>query len=162
MKLSDFVFCDFEASSLSEDSFPISFGYCSSLMSGQVYISPEVDWTDWSIESQKIHGITKDFLDEHGIPASLVVHRLNSQFFGRVLVCDRPYMDKMWLDKLCSSAKVIPAFELIGVSDLSHLSESDLYAIDAIVEQEKTHCAYDDAKALYNAVCSVSGMKKTC
>ncbi|MDP2565860.1 hypothetical protein [Pseudoalteromonas marina] len=159
MRFSDFCFCDFEASSLSKESYPISFGWHSDFTSGQLYIVPESDWLDWSDESERIHGISRKFLEGNGLPAYIVANELNSRFYGRILVCDCLHFDSMWLMRLYSDLKMSPSFELIDVSELSHLNEDDLGRIYSRIKSECTHDACDDAMLLHDCVREITEEK---
>ena len=71
------IFIDFEASSLSADSWPIELGICwideqNKLRVEAKLIQPHASWqlSEWSEFSQKIHGIT---LDELEAPPSEVI-----------------------------------------------------------------------------------------
>lgn len=82
---------DFEASSLSDTSYPISAGL---VVAGHVYywfIKPEPDWIDWSLQSQAIHGLKRSFIEEHGIPAHQVYAEMIDRLIGHhVIYSDAP------------------------------------------------------------------------
>lgn len=159
MKFADLCFCDFEASSLSPESYPISFGWHSQSLKGEFYILPQDDWVDWNSKSEKLHGISRDWLAEHGSPARLVAQKLNSSLSGRVLVSDCARFDKMWLKKLYNAVGLQPSFKLIDVEELSHLTESDLVRILRYVSKRSVHGAYSDAFLLYTSVYTVTKEK---
>lgn len=159
MKFADLCFCDFEASSLSSESYPISFGWHSQSLRGQLYILPQDDWVDWDSKSEELHGITRELLVEHGISARLVAQKLNSSLSGRVLVSDCARFDSMWLRRLYGAAGLQPSFKLIDVEELSHLTESDLVWIMRYVSERSVHGAYSDAVLLYKSVYAVTKEK---
>ena len=115
-------FLDFEASSLASASYPIEVAW--SLADGSIeghMISPtDVDkWTDWSLEAQEIHGITKKELSAHGKTPAWVCLRMNQQLSGKIVYTDNPDYDGMWLAELftvCRGSK--PEFELAHIDDL--------------------------------------------
>ena len=98
-------FIDFEASSLSTDSYPIEVAW--NLSDGLIeshLISPEavIDWTDWDTESEKIHRIPREELIAHGKPPAWVCERMNEQLKGKTVYSDAPRFDGRWLTKLFS------------------------------------------------------------
>jgi len=50
---------DFEASSLSDTSYPISAGLAIDDQAYYWIIKPEPEWIDWSLESQAVHGLKR-------------------------------------------------------------------------------------------------------
>ncbi len=159
MKFTDFCFCDFEASSLSSKSYPISFGWYSESLKGELLIRPQNDWVDWNPKSEKLHGISRSRLTKHGLPAIAVARKLNLDLSNRVLVSDCARFDKMWLKKLYNSVGLLPTFKFIDVEDLSYLTESDLVRIMAYITKRSVHSAYGDAQLLYDAVYDVTKEK---
>ena len=115
-------FLDFEASSLSPQSYPIELAW--SLEDGSVeshLISPRgiETWTDWDPEAERIHGIPRDLLLAQGQPPSMVCGFANKQLSGKTVYCDAPSFDGMWLAKLFSICRdVYPGFELKHIDDL--------------------------------------------
>lgn len=103
---------DFEASSLLPASYPIEIGiarwqpgapeivYWSSL------IKPKDDWTDWSEETQRIHGITREDLGTAPTAASVVQHL--ACMSGKILYCDGGRWDFHWLLRLFEDADTPP------------------------------------------------------
>ena len=92
---------DFEASSLSDCSYPISAGLC---ISGRIkywIIKPNPDWIDWSLASQAIHCIKRSYIEAHGIESDIVFRELNNALhkFGKVY-SDAPYWERRWLSQL--------------------------------------------------------------
>lgn len=159
MKFIDLCFCDFEASSLSVDSYPISFGWHSEASKGEFYIAPQDDWVDWNDKSEKIHGISRDWLIKNGKPARVVAQKLNEALSGRVLVSDCARFDKMWLKRLYAAAELQPSFKLVDVESLSYLTESDLVRVMAYISKRSVHDAYGDALLLYKSVYAVTKEK---
>jgi len=92
---------DFEASSLSDTSYPISAGL---VFKGRVYhwiIKPEPDWIDWSLESQAIHGMSRSFVESNGLPAPQV-HAEILKLLGDepAVYSDNPLWEKLWFSRL--------------------------------------------------------------
>ena len=114
-------FLDFEASSLSDTSYPIEVAW--SDPEGNVQsslISPQsVDgWTDWSPASQKIHQIPREELIASGKPPAWVCARMREDLGGQILFTDSVRYDGFWLARLFTAAGEQPAFTLASSTDL--------------------------------------------
>ena len=65
---------DFEASSLnSHHSYPISVGIVANGKTFYRLIRPKEEWTDWSLASESIHGLSKEHLLFEGLPVNQVL-----------------------------------------------------------------------------------------
>lgn len=113
MSGSQFIhFIDFEASSLSQDSYPIEAGWAhldretGKIISKGVLIKPETNWTDWNPVSEAIHGIPLSILERDGETALSVAERLNSAFGGDVVLCDGGDYDAHWASRLYEAAGI--------------------------------------------------------
>lgn len=101
-------FLDFEASSLSPDSFPIEVAWVDQDGGGESYlIRPHSEWLEggcpsWSAKSEAVHGITLETLVRDGIPIEQVAVRAAEVLFapGAVTFADQPGWDGNWLDIL--------------------------------------------------------------
>lgn len=107
---------DFEASSLSDTSYPISAGL---VVAGQVYywvIKPQSDWIDWSLQSQAIHGLKRSFIEEHGVPVHQVYAEIAEKLSGyEVIYSDAPAWEGLWLQRLGAfNLRIADIGELIG------------------------------------------------
>jgi hypothetical protein len=115
-------FLDFEASSLSRESFPIEVAW--SLEDGSIesyLISPEgiPTWSDWSRESEKIHGLTRNRLLAEGSPPLLVRLRLEEFLRGKVVYTDAPDFDGQWMTALfAATGDAVQRFELRDSEEL--------------------------------------------
>lgn len=113
------AFIDFEASSLDLiASYPIEVGIC--LPDGTLHswlIRPHVLWQDWSESAEKIHGISRQTLEQEGVPVSEVAASLNSLLSGPVF-CDAWTFDSFWLHRLFRAANIRAEFQLESVSML--------------------------------------------
>jgi hypothetical protein len=116
------TFLDFEASSLSDRSYPIEVAW--NLADGSIeahLISAEgiESWTDWNPESERIHGISRQQLTLEGRSPVEVRDRINESLAGKTVYTDAPQFDGMWLSRLfeaCGDIK--PAFQLKHMDDL--------------------------------------------
>jgi hypothetical protein len=99
------VFMDFEASSLSDDSYPIEVGW---VFEGGVsethLITPAPSWTDWDPKAALVHGYSRDDLLAGGEPHDAVARRLVEALTGHALFASAPSWDGKWLSVLLRSA----------------------------------------------------------
>lgn len=107
------LFLDFEASSLSQNSWPIEIG-CSRLIKGKTVtrsslIKPSLNWDldDWNLAAQKVHGIA--LKDLEGAPPAIDVARV---FYPDLSSCmvfsDQPEFETHWLNRLLGVADLAP------------------------------------------------------
>lgn len=108
MILENYLFLDIEASSLNQRvSYPIQIGVATptmSLSSEQFLIRPHEEWTDWSDQSQEIHGIERDRCVAEGIEVADAVERLRGMVAGKRVFSDVPEWDGFWLRRLLHAA----------------------------------------------------------
>jgi len=114
-----FYFIDFEASSLSDLSYPIEVAWVDQDGHGESYlISPAPDWTDWSSQSEAIHNISHQMLKDHGASHRKVAQRaariLGSE--GVQVYADQPAFDGRWLRVLLASAG-LPQIQIRDVTE---------------------------------------------
>ncbi|HSX50755.1 MAG TPA: hypothetical protein VLF09_07355 [Cellvibrio sp.] len=92
---------DFEASSLSDTSYPISVGL---VVKGKIHywiIKPKPDWIDWSLASQAIHGLKHSYLIDHGMDHDEVLRELQEALQEiNIIYSDNPYWERRWLRQL--------------------------------------------------------------
>jgi len=102
-------FLDFEASSLSDESYPIEAGWASlDLVTGiitseSMLITPVVAWTDWNPASQAIHNIERQTLYTDGYTVCAVAQRM-SMILGGMVLCDGGAYDEHWNQRLYYAA----------------------------------------------------------
>ncbi len=117
-------FIDFEASSLSGKSYPIEVAW--SDQEGQIeswLINPEhypANWIDWDPDSERLHGLSRAYLAEHGTPPLTVAQRMNEQLRDQRLYSDAPEYDGFWLRRLFDSVSLEATFELADATRLLH------------------------------------------
>lgn len=126
MANTDPIFIDFEASSLDLiASYPIEVGVC--FPDGEVkswLIKPHVLWSDWSEKAARIHGISKEELENDGTEISQVIKELNDILEDKIVYCDAWTFDSFWLHRLYKSIRSKPSFQLESISAL--LSEDQV------------------------------------
>lgn len=103
--IENYATLDFEASSLSDRSWPVEVGL-SWLDSGEIrtwssLIRPAVGWnlSEWSAQSAAIHGIPLESLQD-APPVSKVAEAFLSILAGKVPVSDAPEFETRWLSRL--------------------------------------------------------------
>lgn len=149
---------DFEASSLSDCSYPITAGL---VVNGEIknwIIKPQPDWIDWSLASQSIHGIKRSYLIEHGLSASQVTEEMKMLLRNIPIVySDKPHWESRWL-------RCLGTFDC-EVKDIRELLTASLHASFSIcLDRQFTihgltrHRADHDAYAMYLAVSELRGM----
>lgn len=157
--IEQFATLDFEASSLSEDSWPIEVGL-SWLEGGEVrtwsrLIRPASEWNlaDWSPHSAVVHGIALEYLED-APGACKVAKELLAQLGGRMLVSDAPEFETRWLSRLMKAAlmDVTPAIEnyhQVSFASFSGLALDMLY--EALERRPAPHRAGPDSARLVHA-----------
>lgn len=105
----NFAILDFEASSLSETSWPIEIGISwienNEVRTWATLIRPDAAWDidDWSPQSAAVHGIRlSDLYDAPSVPE--VADTFYEVLGGRVLVSDAPKFELRWLSTLLHAA----------------------------------------------------------
>jgi hypothetical protein len=121
----DILFLDFEASSLSDDSYPIEIGWCRASRDSRpvsMLIQPTFGWTDWNYHSEAIHGISRTELAKHGQMPSVVASQFRGASRNKVVVSDAPAYDHHWMQRLAEAtghkklAKIVDIMELLGAT----------------------------------------------
>lgn len=99
------VFLDFEASSLSERSYPVEVGWVFEDGRTETHlIAPAPEWDDWDPASEAIHGIARTTLLAEGMPHAEVASRMVEVLSGHDLLASAPSWDGKWLSALLRSA----------------------------------------------------------
>jgi hypothetical protein len=95
------VFLDFEASSLSKQSYPIEVAWVfQDGRSESHLIAPAPGWEDWSESAEAIHGINRDLLLNEGEPHDAVANRMVEALSGHDLFASAPSWDGKWMSYL--------------------------------------------------------------
>ena len=116
------VFLDFEASSLSKQSYPIEVAWVfADGRSESHLIRPAPDWTEWDARAEAIHHIPRETLLREGTPHDVVARRMVETLTGHDLVATAPSWDGKWLSALLRAAG-LPRHSLrLRDSDEAHL-----------------------------------------
>jgi len=89
---------DFEASGLESDSYPIQVAWNIGEEVHSHFINPECvpEWQGWSIISEDVHGLSRDFLREHGEHPNDVACKMNASLQDGVIYSDAVAYDRNW------------------------------------------------------------------
>ncbi len=134
-----FAMLDFEASSLSEKSWPIEVGI-SWIADGEVQtwsslIQPDPTWdiSDWSPQSEAVHNIP--FLSLKTAPKTdRVAMDLIEKATGRTLISDAPPFEQYWLEKLLGMDAEAPPHVIEDYHAVS-FALFDGFALDVLYER---------------------------
>ena len=160
------VFLDFEASSLSKQSYPIEVGWAGEDGSQEArLIRPAPDWTDWDASAEAIHKIRREQLTAEGEPHDQVARRLLEQLGEADVYVTAPSWDGMWLSRLlraaglprhalrlhaADEAHVAAAVEILGADPADPLARAE--ALDLLREARSNLAAPQAHRALADAV----------
>ena len=101
------VFLDFEASSLSDHSYPIEVAWVfQDGRSESHLIAPAPSWTDWDPAAEAVHGIDRDVLTRDGTPHEVVARRMVDVLAGHELFASAPSWDGKWMSYLLRSSGI--------------------------------------------------------
>lgn len=99
------IFLDFEASSLSDRSYPVEVGWIFEDGRAESHlIAPAPDWTDWDVEAERIHGIARETLVREGATPAIVAARMVEMLSGHALFASAPSWDGKWMSVLLRGA----------------------------------------------------------
>lgn len=99
------VFLDFEASSLSEQSYPVEVAWVFEDGREEAHlIRPAPAWVDWDPVAEAIHGIDRATLERDGTPHDIVAQRMVAGLSGHDLRASAPSWDGKWMSKLLRAA----------------------------------------------------------
>lgn len=151
---------DIEASGFGRDGYPIEVGYVRD--DGQAWctlVLPEPAWTHWDEGAERLHGIARATLLQHGRPPAQVCRRLNDALAGRTVYCDGWAHDYPWLSRLYDAAGLVPLFRLESVHRL--LDEQTRARLEPALQPLRAaigrHRASSDARVLQQALAEVMG-----
>lgn len=153
----ELVFLDFEASSLSADSWPIEIGL-SWINDGEVetwssLIRPRPEWdlTDWSDRSAAVHGIPlAEVLDAP--PADEVVIQATKLMGEQLILSDAPDFESHWLRRLWGEKATVPVVRSLFETSFSLMSNAGLDAFhERLATSRAPHRAGPDSARLARA-----------
>lgn len=99
------VFLDFEASSLSDRSYPIEVGWVFEDGGRESHlIRPAPEWTEWDPAAEAVHRIPRELLLTQGSSHDQVARRMVEVLSGHDLCASAPSWDGKWLSALLRAA----------------------------------------------------------
>ena len=144
---------DLEASGFGRGSYPIEVGVAdeNQKVMSQL-INPFDHWTHWDDSAFKIHGISRETLECHGVDPRAVALTLNEKFAGKILYTDGWSFDSSWLGLLYEEVQVFQRFKLEAITKIltqDQLAIWDQTKKDIAIELNHTrHRASVDAQIL--------------
>jgi hypothetical protein len=160
---------DVEASSLSENSYPIEVGVYipigNEVLEYEWLIKPEKEWLDdreWNEQSSKVHNISLDKLKNEGVSGYTVCQKLNALLLGQTIYSDAPEFDEMWLKVMFDYWNIEMHFFIeyilypedvklrkrIYNKDISHVDFKNMKEKELSKHGMESHRALNDAKAM--------------
>jgi len=130
-------FLDCEASSLSRESYPIEIAW--SMCDGSIesyLINVEhypADYIDWEIGAERVHGLSREYLEKTGKHPLIVAKKLCVALGGKRVITSAPEFDGFWVKRL---------FDAVGLKcdiDFGHIEN---VLDDLIPEQLKNDQVY--------------------
>ncbi|HEB95366.1 MAG TPA: hypothetical protein ENI96_02905 [Sedimenticola thiotaurini] len=104
---------DIEASGFGPDSYPIEVGVVMPDGSRHCYlVRPEPEWTFWSRQAERVHGIPRQRLLQRGHSVTEVARLLNRLLADSTVYSDAWGHDLSWIGKLYDAAGVRQLFRL--------------------------------------------------
>jgi hypothetical protein len=150
-------FIDIEASGLHFDAYPIEVAL---LIDGTMHawlIAPEPGWVYWSEQAEALHGLSRGWLQTHGLPAREVARQLNRVLAETdgVVYSDACAWDEDWLNTLFHTTGEIREFHILPVDELFAPQQQQPFQ-DALAQlhqsgQFRRHRAAGDVAALHAA-----------
>lgn len=131
------VFLDFEASSLSKNSYPIEVAWVFEDGAHEAWlIRPAPAWTEWDARAERVHGIPRALLELEGEPHDRVASRMVDALTGHDLLASAPSWDGKWLSALLRAAGLPRRALRLRDSDDAHLETAMALLRGAIPAEE--------------------------
>jgi hypothetical protein len=116
------AFLDFEASSLSKNSYPIEVAWVfEDGASERHLIRPAPEWTDWDPGAEAMHHLSRAVLEAEGEPHAEVAHRVLEALSEHVVYASAPSWDGKWLSVLLRAGGLPRHAMRLKDSDEAHL-----------------------------------------
>ncbi len=154
---------DLEASGFGRGSYPIEVGFALENRDIHAFlIKPEADWTHWSQDAEKIHGITRDQLTAEGMSIEDIALKLNEMLRGQTLYSDAWSFDSSWIGRLFDSAGIVQRFRIETINKLLRPEQVEFWhPTKETVLQElglKAHRAGNDVQVLQETYLRIASM----
>ncbi len=143
-----FAFLDFEASSLAKFSYPIEVAWVFEDGTSEAHlIRPAPQWTDWDVEAEAVHHISRDILESTGTSHEVVARRMVDKLSGHDIFASAPSWDGKWLSALLRAAK-LPRHALRLRDSEEARAEGARGVLASVVPVERLHIAIADVLTL--------------
>jgi len=148
---------DVEASGFGRGSYPIEVGFV--MPDGEAVctlVRPPAHWTHWDGRAERLHGLSRELLEQRGRDPEEVARLLNDRLRGCTVYCDGWAHDYTWLAMLFNEAGMHPAFTLRHLHEL--IGEEDAPRWDHTCAEVRSHLqltrhrASSDARVLQLAL----------
>ena len=119
---------DVEASGFGSSSYPIEVGV--KRYDGARFcrlIQPLDSWTHWDDHAAKLHGLSRQDLNQYGQPVEEVCTELNAFLRGQTVYSDGWVVDYPWLIKLFGAARQSMAFRVSALDYLLSEQQMDIW-----------------------------------
>jgi hypothetical protein len=155
---------DIEASGLHKGSFPIEIGWANAPdgRSGSALIAVHgwlTDHGNWDPDAEAIHGLTRNYLSEHGLDANTAAQRVMAVLDGRLIFSSDPDYDQRWLNELLDEAgwpqprPVVFSTKALLIALCGNSDGAGEVMARATAMSCHSHRAEPDAKHLWTAWC---------
>jgi len=127
-------FLDFEACSLSEDSWPIEIGIArivdAKVETESCLIRPHSAWSKkaWSEQSAGVHGLSLNVLEENGVDAKEAAKWFKNKNTG-LAISDAPEFERRWLVQLLATDLPFPEVNLLDFDSYVRMSLPNAAAV---------------------------------
>ncbi|MBD0276332.1 MAG: transcriptional regulator, partial [Acetobacteraceae bacterium] len=103
--------------SLGSGSRPIEIAWVDEDGRGESHlIKPAPNWRDWSVASQRVHGISQEMLEREGVAHARVARRAAAVLAGAAVFADQPSFDGYWLRMLLEAAGIRDEIPVLDVT----------------------------------------------
>jgi hypothetical protein len=154
---------DLEASGFGRGSYPIEVGIA--LENRDIHsflIKPEADWTHWSDEAERIHGISREQLSSEGVCIEDIALKLNEILVGKTLYSDAWSFDSSWIGRLFDSAGIVQRFRIETINKLLKPEQIEFWhpTKETVLEELglKAHRAGIDVQVLQETYLRIASM----
>jgi hypothetical protein len=148
-----YIFLDFEASSLSKQSYPIEVGWVREDGSGEAHlIRPAPGWTEWDDRAAAVHGISRAQLEREGEPHEAVCATLLAAFDQNIVLASAPSWDGHWLSMLLRAAGHPRHLVRLQDSDVAFRAAAEARGLDTAAAIAAAHAGLEAAPVGHRAL----------
>lgn len=115
------AFIDLEASGLNARSWPVEVGWAFVDGPAEAHlVAPHASWPAdaWDPAAERLHRLSRAYLEAHGRSPALVCDRLNAALAGCAVYSDAPDWDAFWLYRLYAVGRRRQAFAIVSTARL--------------------------------------------